>query len=255
MSSLAGKRVLVTRPRHQAASLAALLRKAGAQPLLLPLIEIVRPADLAALDAAAQAAAAGGYDWLFFTSANAVDALWDRIEHLGLPTPLPAQTAVIGPSTGRALERRGQKVDFIPDLYTDEALAMGLEITGKRILFPHAESIRESLVIYLGWAGATVDEVVAYRNQPADPAAEAEIIAELRRGVDVVTLTSASTARNYSDLVDKYALPIPPVVACIGPETARVAVIKGLPVHVVAAVHTAEGLLDAIDAYVPLEDI
>jgi uroporphyrinogen-III synthase len=45
------------------------------------------------------------------------------------------------------------------------------------------------------------------------------------------------------------------VVACIGPETARVAVIKGLPVHVVAAVHTAEGLLDAIDAYVPLEDL
>jgi uroporphyrinogen-III synthase len=73
--------------------------------------------------------------------------------------------------------------------------------------------------------------------------------------VDVVTLTSASTARNYSDLVDKYALPIPPVVACIGPETARVAVIKGLPVHVIAAVHTVEGLLDAIDAYLPLEDL
>jgi len=99
-----------------------------------------------------------------------------------------------------------------------------------------------------------VDEVVAYRNQPANPSAEAEIIAELRRGVDVVTLTSASTARGYSDLVDKYALPFPPVVACIGPETARVAVIKGLPVHVVAEVHTAEGLVDAIEAYLPLED-
>ena len=95
---------------------------------------------------------------------------------------------------------------------------------------------------------------MAYRNQPADPAAEPEIIEELQRGVDVVTLTSASAARNYSDLVDKYALPFPPVVACIGPETARVAVIKGLPVHVVATVHTAEGLLDAIEAYMPLED-
>jgi uroporphyrinogen-III synthase len=105
----------------------------GATPLLLPLIEIVPPADMAALDAAARAAS--GYDWLFFTSANAVDALWDRIEFLGLPNPLPVQTAVIGPSTGRALERRGQPVDFIPNLYTDEALAMEVETTGKRILF------------------------------------------------------------------------------------------------------------------------
>jgi len=258
VSGLAGKRVLVTRPRHQAASLAALLRKAGAKPLLLPLIEIVPPADMAALDRAARAAAS--YDWLVFTSANAVDALWDRLEHLGLPTTLPVLTAVIGPSTARALERRGQPVDYVPHLYTDEALGMGvgvdlgLDVAGKRILLPRAENTREAVATYLRMRDAIVDEVVAYRNQPADPAAEAEIIEELRCGVDVVTLTSASTARNYSDLVDKYDLPIPPVVACIGPETARVAVIKGLPVHVVATVHTAEGLVDAIDTYVPLED-
>jgi uroporphyrinogen-III synthase len=251
VSSLAGKRVLVTRPRAQTAGLAALLRKAGALPLLLPLIEIVPPVDMAALDHAARAAAS--YDWLVFTSANAVDALWDRLEHLGLPTKLPARTAVIGPSTARALERRGQPVDYMPTVYTDEALTSGFSVKGDRILFPRAEDTREVVAARLRARGAAVDEVIAYRNQPADLAAEAEMIAEVRRGIDVVVLASGSAASQFARIVETYGLPIPPVVACIGPESARVAMIKGLTVNVVATVHTAEGLVDAIVEHFSLE--
>ncbi|MEP7358180.1 MAG: uroporphyrinogen-III synthase, partial [Anaerolineales bacterium] len=200
------------------------------------------------------ARAAASYDWLMFTSANAVDALWDRLEHLGLPTRLPGKIAVIGPATARAVERHGQPVDFMAPQGMAESLATGLaDLAGQRILWPRAETARELLAVSLRLGHAIVDEVVAYRNQPADPAAQAEIIAELRRGIDVVTLTSASTATSFAVLLEKFSLPVPPVVACIGKETARVAVIKGLPVQVIADVHTSDGLVAAIEKYFSVE--
>ena len=249
MSGLAGKRVLVTRPRQQAASLATLLRKAGAKPLMLPLIEMVPPADMAALDRAARAAA--GYDWIIFTSANAVAAFYERRQQLGLPRPVPARCAAIGPATAMALRARGQTADLVPAEFVAEAFAAELnDVEGQRFLLPRAENGREYLAVYLRLRGAQVDEVAAYRTLPAE--FDAEALAELERGVDIVTLTSASTARGFAAL----AADLPKaLIACLGPKTAEAAREAGLPVHITAAVHTTGGLLAAIEAYLSLEVI
>ncbi|WP_174240861.1 uroporphyrinogen-III synthase, partial [Granulicella sp. S190] len=99
MPSLTNKRILITRTRHQASELAAQLEALGATTILIPTIEIVPPASFCALDAALTCL--GAYDWLLFTSANALEAFHRRAQFLHL-TQLPKRIAVIGPATLRA---------------------------------------------------------------------------------------------------------------------------------------------------------
>src|SRR5580692_5488341 len=109
--SLANKSILITRTRHQASVLAAELEALGAVPILIPTIEIAPPESFAALDAAL--AAIRTYDWLIFTSANAVEA-FDRRAQFHHLTAIPKKIAVIGPATAHAVESIGLPVDLIP---------------------------------------------------------------------------------------------------------------------------------------------
>jgi uroporphyrinogen-III synthase len=249
MMPLAGKRVLVTRPRAQSADLCDRLRALGATAVVLPTIEIEPPANPAALAAATE------YDWIVFTSVNGVAAFWDVFQHeertarIRQSGDVGPKFAAIGPATARALMDRGVSA-LVPGEYVAEALAAALgEVGGQRILLPRAEVTRDVLAFELRRRGAIVDEAPVYATRPAAP--DAAAVAELRRGVDVITFTSSSTVRGYVALVDRLGLPPfdpRPLTACIGPITAATARAEGLIVDATAAVYTMDGLLQAVEA-------
>jgi uroporphyrinogen-III synthase len=262
MTGLKGRRILVTRPRAQAAALCDRLAALGAVPIPFPTIEIAPMEDYAALDRAL--AALERYDWLIFTSVNGVSAFWERLARAGADDaalrPLP-RIAAIGPATARALERRGVRAEFVPEEYVAEAIVDGLgRVEGQWILLPRAEIAREALADELGRRGAVVHEIAAYRTLPASP--DPQGLAELRRGVDAVTFTSSSTVRNFVALAGPALSAGFPsencgagrringaAVACIGPVTAQTARELGLRVDVVAREYTTDGLVAALADY------
>jgi uroporphyrinogen III methyltransferase/synthase len=245
--SLAGRRVLVTRPRDQAEALARALAARGARAVLFPTIEVRPVADLSKLDRAIDTLST--YDWITFPSPNAVAVVFDRLLARHVPLPPRLRIAAVGPGTAQALETRGARVDFIPSEFIGEQL--GRELTpvhGQRVLLPRAARAREELAVELARHGATVDEVVVYDTLPAtvDP----RDLVELERGVDVATFTSPSTVENFFALLGARAVAVleGACVACIGPVTARAARAMGLTVHLEPAEHSIPGLVAALDA-------
>ncbi|MBA2453412.1 MAG: uroporphyrinogen-III synthase [Chloroflexia bacterium] len=237
---LAGKRVLVTRPRHQASTLSDLLRKAGAIPVELPVIEIV-PSSSAELDQALDQV--GTYDWLVFTSVNAVAVVTGR---LGDSRAL--RIAAIGDATAAALMERGFSVDVVPDQFVAEAVLDALiarGVTGKRFLLPRAEIARDILPDGLREAGAIVDVVSAYSTRLPEAVDQNVIDAILGDEIDIVTVTSPSTVRNLLTLTGG-GLPPGIVLACIGPITAEAAQEAGLRVDIMASRYSIPGLVEAL---------
>ncbi len=248
---LFGKQVLVTRGREQASELSALLAEHGAEPVEVPVLQIVPPASYEELDRAI--GQLDSYDWVLFTSANGVRAFLDRLAHLGRDVRAlgRARLAAIGPATAHALRECRLQVDLVPEEYVAESLAAALiaaGVEGKRLLLPRAEIAREVLAEELEKAGATVDRVVSYRTVPSRHQIS-RVREGLREGeIDVVTFTSSSTVRflveglgaEASTLLDST------LVACIGPITADTAREMGIRVDVVAAEHTIPGLVQAI---------
>lgn len=246
MSRLAGRRVLVTRPRDQAAALASALAARGARALLFPTIDVRPVADLSRLDGAVDALAT--FDWITFPSPNAVDVVFDRLQARAVRLPPRLRIAAVGPGTAQAIEARGARVDFIPSLFLGERLGRELTpVAGLRVLLPRAAQGREEMAIELARRGAHVDEVVVYDTLPAsvDPLE----LRELERGVDVATFTSPSTVENFFALLGPRAVEVlgEAYVACIGPVTAAAARALGLTVHLEPAEHSIPGLVAALD--------
>jgi len=250
MTDLAGKRVLVTRPKAQAVRLIAKLASLGAVPVVCATIEIAPPPSTAALDQAIHRL--GAYHWVIFTSVNGVAAFWRRLEALGKTAAAlgPLQVAAIGPATAQALGERGVKPDFVPQEYVAEAILAGLgEVRGQRILLPRAEIARKALFEELERRGALPEEIAVYQTRPAD--LDPATLAELKKGVDIATFTSSSTVRSFFELMGDQARSVlgGAVIACIGPITAETARSEGLTVDVVAPVYTMDGLVDALLNY------
>ena len=237
MRPLTDKRILITRARDQASELAAQLKALGAIPILIPTIEIVPPENYAALDTAlADLDSRGGktYDWLLFTSANAVEVFHERRSlriSAALDTvaanPQHTRIAVIGPATARAVESIGLRVDLVPPKYIAESYADALApyAPGANMLLIRAAQARDVLPEALGAAGANLTIVDAYRNQI--PASSILALRALFRTPathpDAITFTSASTVRNLFDLLDaaNLALPSGVALASIGPVTSQ----------------------------------
>jgi uroporphyrinogen-III synthase len=221
---LTNKRILITRTRHQASDLAAQLEALGATPILVPTIEIVPPTSFSVLDAALICLRT--YDWLLFTSANAVEAFHRRAQFLHL-TQLPKHIAVIGPATLNAANAIGLTVDLIPPRYIGESLAESLlpEAPGKSFLLVRAAEARDHLPETLTAAGATVTIAEAYRNQLAVESIPAlqQLFSSPEQYPDAITFTSASTVRNLCNLLEASNLTLPPNVtlASIGPITSE----------------------------------
>jgi uroporphyrinogen III methyltransferase/synthase len=239
---LFGRTVVVTRAREQASDLVEQLHHLGAETVELPVIEIGDAADGgAALTAAAETV--GTYDWLAFTSANAVERFFAALHGLGRDARALAGVAVaaIGPGTAAALARAGVQADLMPDRFVAEAVVEAFPPGPGRVLLPRAAVARDALPEGLSAKGWTVAVVEAYRTARAQPSPAA--LAAARRA-DAVTFTSSSTVTNYLEVAGEG--PHPPVVACIGPVTADTARAAGLPVTVEAAEHTIDGLVRAL---------
>jgi len=249
---LFGKRVLVTRSRTQASRLGALLEEAGAQPVELPTIEIGPLDDYAQFDRAL--ARISDYQWIIFASANAVDAVFQRLETQGKDARSfgPANVGAIGPATAAALAARGIKAEFVPSRPVSEAVLD--ELSGRNwkdvsVLLPAADIGRDELEKGLAEWGAKVERLAAYKNVPVADAGQ-RARAAFADGVDVVTFTSSSTVRNLvemlgGDRASRAALDAS-FIACIGPVTAGAARELGLRVDLEAEEHTVDGLVDAL---------
>lgn len=244
---LAGKRIVLTRPREQAQAMAEMLRRHEATPILFPTIEIVPTKDMTNVDRAIDALAE--FHWLVFTSVNGVTVFGDRCEErTGCPTILGrARIAAIGPATAGELTRRGATPQFVPDEYIADSIPEGMgDVRGMSILLPRAARARKALTKQLERRGAIVFDLPVYDTRA--PAVDADGLAEIENGVDAVTFTSSSTVEHFAELTGKRCTPLleRSTVACIGPITADTAERLGIRVDVVAREYTTMGLLEAL---------
>ena len=238
---LAGKVVLVTRPRDQEASLVHELERQGATAIVAPTIEIV-PVRSAELTNAVEELAAGAFAWITLTSRATVDVLASRLE----PGDVRARVAAVGEGTAGAFRRwAGRDPDLVPKTFTTAALAHAFPRGRGRVLCARADVAPqgfEAAVAAKGWTPVRVD---AYRTKMPEwlPIGAREALA--RGTVDAITFTSASSVRGFTNAVTDVRGD--PKVVCIGPVTAREARAHGLEVAAVAQPHTMEGLLAALE--------
>jgi uroporphyrinogen III methyltransferase/synthase len=252
---LFGRRIVVTRSREQAPELVDMLEERGADAIQTPTIRIGPPEDVDAVDRAC--ADAGAYDWLVFTSANAVDFFFTRLLQRGDIRDLKGvRLCAVGPSTAQRISRYGLRADLVPDDSRAEGVFEALKaagpLKGTRLLLPRADIAREVLPDQLRDAGADVSEVIAYRTIVAGGERDADhdiYRMLLDRQIDAVTFTSASTVRNFARMLgEEQAADLlnTTVVAAIGPVTAEAAQQLGIQVTVVPKKYTIPDLVDAL---------
>jgi uroporphyrinogen-III synthase len=239
---LAGRRVLVTRPRAQAAELIQLLAAAGADVVVAPTIRIAPPEDPQPLREAA--AMPSRFDWVVFSSANAVDAYLDAVDAAGATPASTTRIAVVGSKTAARAHARGLEVAVTPPEFTAEHLVDALGPTtlrGARVLVPRADIGRDVLPQRLRAAGALVTEVIAYRTLAEEHAGPLPT-------VDAVLFSSGSSVRNFVAMYGADPLGSA-VVAVIGPVTAAAASDLGIRVDVQPATYTTAAMVEALERY------
>lgn len=257
MSSLVGKRVVITRAAEQAQETAAQLSELGAIPIVFPTIQFV------ALESAKEPLTVAlneikKYNWLIFTSQNGVrffdHLIWEiYAKYDGVAFGAPPKIAAIGVKTAALLKRKGFHVNLVPDEYVGESLvdAMG-KIHGQHILLPRAKKGRPELVELMRERGAIVDEIALYDTISADPTPES--LAELNKGFDAVLFTSPSTVHRFAyQVANCHALSLASignfVVGCIGEVTRRSAEAHNLTVNIMPEEATMDSFIAALVKY------
>lgn len=253
---LAGTRILVGRARHQAGSLSTSLRSLGASVIEIPFIEIRKPQSYQPLDNALKNIKR--YDWLILTSANGVEALWERVRRLRITRRMlkHPQIAAIGPATKNSIVKHGLKVKMVPEEYVAESVVKGLrdQIKGKRVALIRAKVARDVIPEELRRAGAEVDVIEAYETVVPEKS-RTRLSALMRSATGrphVVTFTSSSTAKNFAELLGNNAgLRMRRVFkniqfASIGPVTSATLRELQMPVAIEAREYTMAGLIRAI---------
>ena len=255
---LYGWRVLVPRAKEQAGPMNARLSTYGAIPQSVPTISMEPPRNPAQMDRAIKGIVEGRYQWIVFTSTNAVRAVWDKFAELGLDARSFAgvHLAAVGQKTGDALRDRGMVPELIPHRTKQNAHGL-VEIFPEyvedidpvsRVLLPRADLGTDVLVDGLVERGWEVDDVVAYRTvRAAPPPVEVRDMIK-SGGFDAVCFTSASTVKNLVGIAGK---PHPrTIIAAIGPMAAAEAREQGLRVDVVPEVADVPALVDALADHV-----
>ncbi|MER5518824.1 uroporphyrinogen-III synthase [Streptomyces sp. NPDC002763] len=250
---LFGWKVLVPRTKEQAATLSDQLRSYGAVPHEVPTIAVEPPRTPQQMERAVKGLVTGRYEWIAFTSVNAVKAVREKFEEYGLDARAFAgiKVAAVGEQTAKALVAFGVKPDLVP---SGEQSAAGLLEDWPpydpvfdpidRVFLPRADIATETLVaglIELGWE---VDDVTAYRTVRASPPPADTREAIKGGGFDAVLFTSSSTVRNLVGIAGKPHNVT--VIACIGPATAKTAEEHGLRVDVMAPEPSVGKLAEAL---------
>ncbi len=250
---LFGWNVLVPRTKEQSGSMTRRLSRYGAESTVVPTISVEPPRTPQQMERAVKGMVTGRYEWVGFTSVNAVKAVREKFEEFGLDARSFAglKVAAVGGVTAQALRDWGISPDLVPE---GEQSARGL-LEGwppfddvldpiNRVFLPRADIATDTLVAGLEKMGWEVDDVTAYRTVRAAPPA-AEIREAIKSGAfDAVVFTSSSTVRNLVGIAGK---PAPStVVACIGPATAKTAEEHGLRVDVLAPEPSADAVVDAL---------
>ncbi|HET7357473.1 MAG TPA: bifunctional uroporphyrinogen-III C-methyltransferase/uroporphyrinogen-III synthase [Nocardioidaceae bacterium] len=250
---LFGWRVLVPRTKEQAASVSVRLRGYGAVPEEVPTISVEPPRNPQQMDKAVRGLVEGRYEWIAFTSVNAVRAVREKFDEYGLDARAFSglKIAAVGEKTAAAIAAWGLRADLMP---SGEQSARGLledwppydELLDpiNRVFLPRADIATETLVAGLPELGWEVDDVTAYRTVRAAPPPAPTREAIKTGKFDAVVFTSSSTVRNLVGIAGKPHAST--VIACIGPATAKTAEEHGLRVDVMAPSPSVEVLVDAL---------
>ncbi|WP_411742052.1 uroporphyrinogen-III synthase [Raineyella sp. W15-4] len=253
---LFGWRVLVPRTKDQAGPLVTRLRTYGAIPEEVPTISVEPPRSPQQMDKAIRGLVEGRFEWVCFTSVNALKAVRERFEQYGLDARAFSglKVAAVGATTANALRAWGIEPEIVP---TGEQSARGLAAEFppydpaldpiNRIFLPRADIATETLKAGLTALGWEVEDVTAYRTVRAAPPA-APVREAIKTGqFDAVVFTSSSTVRNLVGIAGKPHSCT--VIAAIGPQTAKTCEEHGLRVDVIAAKPSAVDLADALAGF------
>jgi uroporphyrinogen III methyltransferase/synthase len=257
---LAGKTVVVTRAASQAGELVAELEHYGARVIICPTIEIAEPESYERLDEAIDHLY--GYDWLIFTSANAIAFFLRRLTTRGIAIDQldDIKVCAIGQASADKLRDAHVHVDVIPSEAKAEGVFAALteyaggveQLRGLNILLPRAAVGRDYLPKALEDAGARVDVVTTYRTVVPENLDRGRLSAMLAGSADCIAFTSSSTVKNLALLFDTHDLSgvlSGVTIACIGDVTAATATEFGLNVQIQPAQFTAKALAKAIADY------
>ena len=251
--ALFGWTVLVPRTREQAGSLSVMLRAHGATPLEVPTIAVEQPRTPAPMERAIKGLISGRYQWVAFTSTNAVKAVRERFEEYGLDSRAFAgvRIAAVGEATAGALLAWGITPELVPSgaqssegLLADWPPYDDVLDPIDRVLLPRADIATETLLAGLQGLGWEVDDVTAYRTVRAAPPAAPIREALKGGGVDAVLFTSSSTVRNLVGIAGKPHEST--VIAVIGPQTAQAVRDQGLRVDVESSEASVPALVAAL---------
>jgi uroporphyrinogen III methyltransferase / synthase len=250
---LFGWRVLVPRTKEQAGALSARLRGYGSVPEEVPTISVEPPRNPQQMDKAIRGLVEGRYEWIAFTSVNAVKAVREKFDEYGLDARAFSglKIAAVGEKTAAAIEAWGLRADLVP---SGEQSARGLledwppydDLLDpiNRVFLPRADIATETLVAGLVDLGWEVDDVTAYRTVRATPPPAPTREAIKSGKFDAVVFTSSSTVRNLVGIAGKPHTST--IIAVIGPATAKTAEEHGLRVDVLAPSPSVEVLVDAL---------
>jgi|SRR5271169_1212499 len=201
---LKGKRVVVTRAAEQSEPLVQALRETGAVPVLVPMVAFGPPEDPALLDEAIQGM--GQYDWIFLTSQNALRALQERSQLLGISLVKALdgiRIAAVGPATAGAARSAELKIEYVATKHQGVGLAEELagEMKGRRVLLPRSDRANPELVQRLERLGATVKEIIAYKTIRPDRKGLDKAAELMREGADAVLFFSPSAVHHLQDVL------------------------------------------------------
>ncbi len=245
---LFGKRIVVTRTRHQAGGLTKQLSQLGADVIELPTIKIVEPKNRLEFGELVQDCYT--YDWIIFSSPNGVDAFFEMFYKLYSDARSigGVKIACIGPGTAEKVKQYHLAVDLMPDKYVAEGLVAKFKkeesIEHLKVLWVRAEEAREVIAKELSKMGAIVDEALAYRTVPETDDNQAAIARMAEEGADIITFTSSSTVECFFAL--GLELPKGIKIASIGPVTSDTLRKRGLKIDIEAKEHSIPGLVTAI---------
>ena len=251
---LDGKCVVITRAVEQSSELKDRLEKLGAKVLLLPAVSFFEPSDTVHLDQVIHSLER--FDWVFFTSANAVLFFADRCLKVGRDVragKMPHYAAV-GPATANVAVRAGFAVDYVAREFQGVALAreLGAELKGKHVLLPRSDRAGRDLPDLLREAGVEVVEAVVYHTGGIGPTEPGVLEAVRERRVDVVAFYSPSAIENLckelgAEIMSR--LGEQAAFAAVGLVTAAALRKAGLPVAIEASEATSESVAAAIAKY------